>query len=152
MREPPDAGLCQALVQQAPDGIIFADREGVIRLWNAGAQVIWGYPAAEAIGRSLDLLIPERFREAHWTGFRRAIAEGKTKYMGQVLPTRSVRKDGTTIYLDLTLAIVRAESGEVTGAMAIARDITQRRTQEKELRDRLAELEQQVKGLVRPSA
>lgn len=129
------------LVEQAPDGVIFADNAGTIVRWNAAAERIFGYPADEALGTSLDIIVPERFREAHWKGFERALADGETKYAGQVLPTRALRKDGTEIYVELSFAIVKGEGGEVLGALAHARDITERFERDRALRRRLRELE-----------
>lgn len=143
----PFDALARYVVEQSPDGIIFADREGIIRLWNAGAERIFGYSGDEAVGKNLALIIPERFRNAHWSGYRRAMAEGKTKYTGQVMPTRSMREDGTAIYVELTFAILHDEAGNILGALAHVRDITQRYTQGRDLRKRLTELEQQVNTL-----
>jgi PAS domain S-box-containing protein len=132
--------LEEMLYEQAPDAIIYADREGIIRKWNAAAETLFGFSQQEALGQSLDLIIPEQFREAHWTGYNRALAEGETKYRGKALPTRSHRKDGETIYVELTFAIVRYE-GQVQGALAHARDITERWAREREQRQRLREAE-----------
>jgi PAS domain S-box-containing protein len=133
--------LASYLVTQSPDGIVFADREGTICLWNASAERIFGYSSSEAIGRSLDIIIPQQFQKAHWSGYQRAMTEGKTKYSGQSLPTRSLRKDGATIYVELTFAIIHGTEGQMLGAMANVREITERYTQERELRRRLRELE-----------
>jgi PAS domain S-box-containing protein len=133
--------LAGLLVAQAPDGVIFADREGVIREWNASAMAIFGYAREEAVGQTLDLIVPERFREAHWRGYDRALADGDTKYRGQAMPTRSARKDGTTLYVELTFAIIHDGDGAVIGALAHARDITERFARERAERDRLRELE-----------
>jgi PAS domain S-box-containing protein len=133
--------LADYIVMQSPDGIVFADPEGIIRLWNASAERIFGYSSSEAMGKSLDIIIPERFQRAHWSGYHRAITEGKTKYSGQSLPTRSLRKDGATIYVERTFAIVHGTEGQVLGAMAKVREITERYMQERELHRRLAELE-----------
>src|SRR4051794_38485206 len=94
------------LVEQSPDAMIFADREGVIRVWNAAAERIFGHSPAAAIGQSLDIIVPDRFRDAHWTGFRRALLDGATKYAGQSLPTRSMRADGESFYVELSFAII----------------------------------------------
>ncbi|TAK69821.1 MAG: PAS domain S-box protein [Dehalococcoidia bacterium] len=134
------------LVEQAPDAIIFADREGVIRVWNAAAERIFGYPAAAAIGRNLDIIIPEKLREAHWTGYDRALAAGDTKYRGQSLPTRALRQDGSEMYVELSFAIVRGRDGAVVGAMAQARDITERFERDRAMRRRLRELEGGAEG------
>lgn len=114
------------IVQFAPDPLIFADLEGVIRIWNEAAVRMFGHSAEEALGQSLDLIIPERFREQHWTGYDRALGDRDTKYRGQLLTTRSMRKDGTTMYLELSFSIVTGEDGAALGALAQARDVTER--------------------------
>lgn len=139
-----EAETSRMLVDQAPDALIFADTGGIVRSWNRAAERVFGHSPNEAIGQTLDLIVPERFRELHWDGYRRAIAEGRTKYDGQALPTRSVRKDGADIYVELTFSIVHDATGQVIGAMAIARDITERWMREREQRQRLRELEQQT--------
>jgi PAS domain S-box-containing protein len=136
--------LARLLLDQAPDAVIFADLEGTIVEWNSGAEAIFGHTASEAIGQTLDLIVPERFREAHWTGYERALSDGDTKYRGQALPTRSMRKDGSNIYVELTFAIIKAADGVVIGALALARDISERWAKEREQRERLRELEQRM--------
>jgi PAS domain S-box-containing protein len=130
-----------SLVVQAPDAMIFADRDGVVRVWNPAAERIFGYPAAAAIGQNLDIIIPEKLREAHWTGYDRALAAGDTKYRGQSLPTRALKQDGSEIYVELSFAIVHGGDGAVVGAMAQARDITERFERDRAMRRRLRELE-----------
>jgi PAS domain S-box-containing protein len=141
---PPDL---QQLIEQAPDAVIFAGTDGRIAYWNAAAERIFGHPASAALGQSLDIIVPEQFREAHWTGFDRALEEGETKYAGQALPTRSERADGEQIYVELSFAIVRGADGAVIGALAHARDITERFTQDRESRRRLRDLEARVQEL-----
>lgn len=118
--------LHQAIVEQAPDAIIFADREGVIRVWNRGAEAIFGYAAAEVLGSNLDVIIPARLRRAHWEGFRRAVDTGQAKYGTRVLTTRAVHKDGSKLYLDLSFGLIRDAAGTVAGALAVGRDCTAR--------------------------
>jgi len=118
--------LLKAIVEQCPDAMIFADREGAIRLWNRAAEALFGYSSAEVLGASLDVIIPERLRAAHWAGYRRAIAAGETKYGNRVLTTRSARKDGGKLYVELSFALVKDRDGMVTGALATARDGTER--------------------------
>lgn len=142
-----EGSFYRLVVAQVPIGIVFANPEGIIELWNAESETIFGYRPDEAVGQSLDLIIPERFREAHWKGYRRAMAAGHTRLEEQVLITRSSRKDGNTIYLELAFAIVKSETGQVIGALATARDVSQRYTEEKALRERIKELERQVKTL-----
>ena len=137
--------LLQAIVEQAPDAIIFADREGAIRVWNRGAETIFGYAAAEVLGGSLDVIIPEHLRRAHWEGFRRAVDTGQTKYTGRVLTTRSVHKDGSKLYVDLSFGLVRKGAGAIAGALAVGRDCTARHLAEAALRTHVAELEEKKK-------
>lgn len=129
------------LVEQAPDGVIFAGRDGVIRFWNAAAERIFGHAASRAIGQTLDIIIPESLRAAHWTGYDRALEAGATKYRGQSLPTKALRADGTTIYVELSFEVVRGRDGAVLGALAHARDITERFERDRQMRRRLQELE-----------
>ena len=129
------------LVEQAPDAVIFAGTDGVIRVWNGAAERIFGFVASDAVGRDLNIIIPESLQESHWAGYDRALAAGDTKYRGQSLPTKALRKDGSTIYVELSFAIVRGRDGAVIGALAHARDITERFEREREMRRRLRELE-----------
>lgn len=114
------------LLQHAPDAILFADRDGIIRLWNQGAETLFGYSAAEAIGQSLDLIVPEPFRAAHWAGFSRAVQRGRFKSDAMLQTSRALVKNGTTIDVELSAAIIRNASGEVQGIMAIGRDVAER--------------------------
>ncbi len=136
-----DDGLIRELLDQGPDAVIFADTSGVITYWNAAATRVFGHSAEAALGQSLDLIIPEAQRAAHWRGFDRALEAGETKYWGKALPTRSLRADGEAIYVELSFAIVKAADGKVIGALACARDITERWTQDREMRRKLRELE-----------
>lgn len=138
--------LSRHLVEQMADALIFADRDGVIRLWNAGAEALFGHTAEEAVGQSLDLIVPEHLRQAHWQGYHRALSEGATRFGREPLLTRTARKDGTTIYVDMGLAVVTDGQGSVAGAVALLRDVTERRHRERELRRRVAELEEQLQG------
>jgi PAS domain S-box-containing protein len=140
-----EAALSRALVEHLADALIFADREGLIRVWNAGAEAVFGYPADEVLGRRLDLLIPERLRPAHWAAFDAAVDTGRMKYGRDSMTTRSMHRDGRDLYLDLSFALVRDEAGEVLGSVAVARDITRRFEKEKAARKRLAELEARLK-------
>lgn len=129
------------LVHQAPDAMIYADLEGLIQGWNPAAERIFGYSVTAAIGQSLNIIIPEPLREAHWKGYDRALAAGDTKYRGQSLPTKARRADGSQCYVELSFAIVHGATGEVLGAMAQARDITERFERDRAMHRRLRELE-----------
>jgi len=132
--------LDHLLIEQLPDAIVFSDIEGTIRRWNTAAERIFGFTSAEAVGANLDIIIPERFRDAHWRGFERAMNDKATKYVGRPMPTRSARKDGTNIVVELSFEIVVA-GNEAIGALATARDITERFEKERADRKRLQELE-----------
>lgn len=138
--------LSEVLVAAAPDAMIFADRDGVIRVWNGSAEAIFGYPGSEVIGGSLDVIIPERLRSAHWQGFRAAIATGNTKYAGRVLTTRAIHRNGSKLYVDLSFALIRDEAGTVIGSLAIARDCTERYLCDKALRAHVSELERELQA------
>jgi PAS domain S-box-containing protein len=128
--QPEGGKLHRAIVEQAQEAIIFADRDGIIRLWNRGAEIVFGYAAAEAVGQSLDLIVPERFRKAHNEGFSKAIRTGVTRNDGRVLTTRAQNKFGSRLYVDVSFGLVKDESGAVTGAFAIGRDATARHLEE----------------------
>src|SRR5215207_6152275 len=90
------------LLAQAPDAVIFAGTDGNIRTWNAAAERLFCFDEAGALGQSLDIIVPEAFREPHWTAYDKALEAGSTKYAGQSLPTRAQRADGSTFYVELT--------------------------------------------------
>jgi PAS domain S-box-containing protein len=115
-----------AIIQQAPDAVIYIDREGVIRVWNRGAESVFGYTADEAVGQSVDLIVPERFRPAHWAGFRRAVETGHTRPGDPVRTTRSTHKDGRKLYIEISFGLVTGEDGSVVGSVAVGRDCTAR--------------------------
>jgi PAS domain S-box-containing protein len=116
-----DFNLHRAIVAQSPDAIIFADVTGTIRVWNKAAEQLFGHTAAEAVGQTLDIIIPERFREAHWRGFHHAVANGATRSGGRALTTRSAHKDGGKLYVDVSFGLVKDPSGAVIGALAVGR-------------------------------
>ena len=139
-----NADLFQAIVEQSPDAIILADREGVIQVWNRAAETVFGYAAAEVLGGSLDVIIPERLRRAHWEGFHKAIDSGQTKLGARALVTRSVHKSGNKLYVELSFGLIRNAAGAIAGALAVGRDCTARHLADSTLRARVAELEQKI--------
>ncbi len=134
------------IVGGAADAVVFSDREGVIRLWNGGAERIFGWTAAEAVGKSLDVIIPERLRPRHWEGWGRVMQTGVTRYSTETLAVPALRKDGGTISIEFTIQLVRDASGAIAGPAAIVRDVTARFQREKELRARVKELETKLGG------
>jgi PAS domain S-box-containing protein len=131
-------------VEDTQDAIIFADRDGIIRLWNSGAEVMFGYKTDEVLGQSLDLIIPDKLRGRHWDGYREVMATGVTRYGRELLAVPGIRKDGTRISLEFSIALLRGATGDLQGAVAILRDVTARWQQEKALKERLAALEARV--------
>lgn len=134
--------LHELLIEQSPDAIIFADSTGIIRIWSSAAERIFGFTKSDALGANINIIIPERLRDAHWRGFERALAERTTKYAGQALPTKAVCLDGTQIYVEFSFAIVIDAKGDVLGALAHARDITKRFEKERVDRKHLQALEE----------
>jgi PAS domain S-box-containing protein len=142
MTEIADHGwLYQRIVEDSPIAILFADREGTIRFWNAGAGAMFGYTAEEALGQSLDLIVPEKQRARHWEGWARVMASGVTKYGRDALAVPATKKDGSRISIEFNIVLLRAPTGELLGAAAMVQDVTARWQQQKEMRARLAALE-----------
>ena len=133
--------LSEKILTLAPDAIMFADRDGIIRLWNQGAERIFGCSAEQAIGQSLDLIIPEKLRERHWEGYHKTMATGETRYGTEMLAVPALHQNGSRMSTEFSIVLMQDDDGKPLGVAAIMRDITERRNQEKELRDRLAELE-----------
>jgi PAS domain S-box-containing protein len=121
--------LFRLVVDQAPDGIVFADREGVIQIWNSAAAELFGYLPEEAIGRSLDIIVPEHLRHAHWEGFGKAVASGNTTHGTGAMKTRATHKAGQKLYVSLAFSVVKDRECKVIGAMATARPFTEDKTQ-----------------------
>jgi len=134
--------MAEQIVQENSDAILFADHEGTIRLWNRGAEAMFGHTAAEAEGNSLDLIIPENLRGRHWEGYHKVMESGVTRYGTELLSAPGIRKDGTRLSLEFSMVIVRGEDGTVLGTGAIIRDITERFKKEKTLKERLKVLEE----------
>jgi len=119
--------LADLILDQVADAVIYADRSGTIIRWNRAAAALFGYPAEEALGQSIDLIIPQHLRAAHWGGFEAAVTRGALKLQGRPTLTRAQHQSGRKLYIEMTFAIVkdRAET-EVLGAVAMARDATER--------------------------
>jgi PAS domain S-box-containing protein len=131
----------QSLVQAAGDAIIAAGTDGKILLWNPAAERIFGFTAEDALGHSLDLIIPERFRNRHWDGYQRVMRTGQTRYGTEVLRVPALHKDGRSLSIAFTVALLHAGDGGIEAIVAIVRDETARWAEERALRQRLTELE-----------
>ena len=139
-----DKVLPSLLVAQTSDAVIFADTQGVIHLWNGGAERVFGHASADVVGGPLDIIIPEKLLQAHNNGFSHAMSTGVMKYVNKVLTTRSMRKDGITIYVDMSFDMIKDDAGNILGALAIARDCTERFNAERAQRVKISELEKAV--------
>ena len=136
---------CHQLVAAVGDAVIVSDAGGAIVLWNAGAERLFGYTEAEALGRSLDLITPERLRNRHWDGYRKSMDTGTTRYgAGEMLRVPATHKDGRAMSIAFTVAMLFTPEHKASGVIAIIRDETTRFNDDRALRKRLAELEAQV--------
>lgn len=115
----------ERIVADVGDALIYIDDQGVIRVWNAHAAALFGFSAQEALGHSVDLIIPAHLREAHWRGFERALQRG-TVSRAEVRTTRGLHKDGRKLYVDMSFSIVKNDAGQALGSTAMARDATNR--------------------------
>jgi PAS domain S-box-containing protein len=135
----------KSFIDAASDGIIAAGTDGKIVFWNAAATRIFGFPAEEALGASLDLIIPERFRARHWEGYRRVMSTGETKYQSDVLRVPARHRDGKSLSIAFTVTLLESPDGKGRLIAAIVRDETARWNEERALRQKVSELEQQTK-------
>jgi len=140
------------LVEAIGDAIIVSDAGGAITLWNPAAERVFGFTEAEALGQSLDLIIPERLRHRHWEGYHKTMSTGLTRYGHDLLRVPGAHKDGRTMSIAFTVALLQAPGGEVTGIVAVVRDETARFTEERNLKKRVTELEAQAGQLSWPAA
>ena len=118
--------LGELIVQQTAEAVIYSSREGVVERWNAAAAAMFGYSAAEVLGQSMDLMIPEHLRAAHWRGFDAAMASGNLRLNGRPTMTRGLHKTGQKLYVEMSFALVRDGAGAVLGSVAVARDVTEK--------------------------
>lgn len=139
--------ICQRIVEGSPLAMIFADRDGIIRLWNAGAEAMFGYEAGEVLGHTMDFMIPERHRARHWEGYGRTMATGITKYGRQTLAVPAIVKDGRRISIEFNIVLLHDINGKVLGAAAMIQDVTLRWERDKALRERLAAAEAKLQDL-----
>ncbi len=123
--------ICRNIVDGAQDAIIFADADGIVRLWNSGAETIFGYSASEAIGQDLDIIIPEKLKERHRQGYRKAMDTGISRYMHELLAVPALRKDGARISIEFSIVILKSNTGGIVGSAALVRDVTARWEREK---------------------
>jgi PAS domain S-box-containing protein len=136
-----DEWLAQAVLTATPEAVVVCDADGLIRLWNTGAQRVFGYSSSEAIGQSLDIIIPAKLRQRHWDGYHKTMATGETRYGDKLLSVPASHQDGHRLSVEFSVALLAHHDGRIVGISAIMREVTERRNDERALRGRLAELE-----------
>lgn len=148
------ADLAARILDGSPDAILICDPQGVVRYWNYGAERVFGFAAAEAVGVSMDLIIPERLRARHWAGWDAAMTRGTTAYDdGRLLMVPAVHKDGRRISIEFSIQLLKDANGHIEWVVAFVRDVTERYAREKALRAELNALRQdKTSGSVPPAA
>jgi PAS domain S-box-containing protein len=139
-----EAWLAHAAVTESAEAIVVSDPDGIIRLWNAGATRMFGFTADEALGRDLDLIIPEKLRDRHNKGYQQTMATGYTRYGESLLAVPALHRDGHRLSIEFSVALLRNDAGQIVGISAIMREVTERRNAERALRTKIAELEARV--------
>lgn len=138
--------LYRRIVDALSDAVVLADPAGAITLWNPGAEQLFGYAATEAVGQTLDLIIPEKQRARHWAGYRQVMASGTTRYGSDVLAVPAVHKDGSRRSIEFTVALIRDDDG-IIGIVAVMRDVTARFEEQRRQSARVRDLEEQLRTL-----
>ena len=141
---------CKALVESIGDAVIASDASGAINLWNPSATRMFGFTEAEALGKSLDIIIPQRQQQRHWDGYHKTMETGITKYGNDVLRVPAVHKDGHTLSIAFTVAMLHTPDGKISAIVAVVRDESARFAEDRALKKRLTELEMQVGVQAKP--
>lgn len=137
----------EALVAAVGDAMMVCDAQGRITLWNPAAERMFGHLEAEALGQSLDIIIPQRQQQRHWDGYHQTMKTGITKYGHDLLRVPALHKDGRTLSIAFTVALIHSADGSVSGIAAVVRDESARFAQDRETRKKITELEAQVSAL-----
>ena len=132
--------ICPILIEQSPDAILCCDRDGIIRLWNRGAERLFGFTSDEALGASLDIIIPKRLRARHWLGYRQVMATGISSYGNKLLAVPALHRDGTERSIEFSIVLLRDAAHGVAGVASIMRDVSERFQREKALRAEMTAL------------
>jgi PAS domain S-box-containing protein len=139
--------LCRRILESSPDAVLVSGRDGLIKAWNEASTRLFGFGEQEAIGQSMDLIIPERLRGRHWQGWDHTMETGVTRYgAGQLLAVPATHKDGRTLSVEFSIQLLRDETGTIEWVVAIFRDVTERFQRDKALKLRLKELEAKLGG------
>jgi len=136
-----DARFCIRLVEDMSDAVVYSDNAGIIRFWNHGAERIFGYSVREALGRPLDIIIPEKLRQRHWAGYAETMRTGQTRYSANdMLAVPAMRKDGSRISVEFSILPFYDHAGRVIGIAAVLRDVTIRYEETKRLKAEISAL------------
>lgn len=136
--------ILEAIFNGVGDGVLFCDTNGIIQVWNNGCEKIFGYSAKEAIGQSLDIIIPQKYRKRHWDGFFAAVKSKTSKYSDDLLKVPAIGKNDKTLSIEFSIAIVE-QNGQLLGFGAIIRDATQSFLEKKQLKNEIEELKNKLK-------
>jgi PAS domain S-box-containing protein len=139
-----EAWLAEAVVTESAEAIVVTDPAGIILLWNNGAARIFGFSAADVVGQSLDVIIPEKLRARHWQGYQQTMLTGYTRYGDKLLSVPALHSDGHRLSIEFSVALLRDDAGQIVGISAIMREVSERREAEKALRTKLSELQIRV--------
>jgi PAS domain S-box-containing protein len=139
-----DQAIEVALIEGTDHAVIVADPDGVIRFWNPAAERILGRSRSDALGESLDIIIPDKLRARHWDGYERVMQTGRTDYAGRTLAVPALRHDGTRISVEFTVTLLRDATGAIRGIAAVLRDVTAAWEEQRAVRARIAELEREL--------
>lgn len=131
----------QQLVGSVGDAIVASNADGAITLWNPAAERMFGHTEVEALGNSLDLIIPQRQQQRHWDGYNKTMQTGVTRYGNDVLRVPALHKDGHTLSIAFTVALLHSPDGKISAIVAVIRDETSRFNEDRNMRKRLSELE-----------
>jgi PAS domain S-box-containing protein len=135
------------ILDGSPDAVLICDRAGIVRYWNAAAERVFGFSATEALGASMNLIVPERVRLRHWAGWEAAMTRGVTRYAeGQLLAVPALHKDGRQISIEFSIQLLKDADGQIEWVVAIVRDVTERFLREKDLLAQLKAVQAQSTG------
>ena len=142
-----DEPLEVGLIANTDHAVIVADVDGVICFWNPAAERIFGHARADALGETLDIIVPDKLRARHWDGYRRVMQTGRTEYAGRTLAVPALRRDGTRISVEFTVTLLRDPAGVLRGIAAVLRDVTAEWEARRALQRRAGELERELEAL-----
>jgi PAS domain S-box-containing protein len=132
------------LVESIGDAIVISDAQGIIIYWNPAAERIFGFSKAEALGSTMDFIVPERLRHRHNEGYEHSMQTGTTRYGDKLLTVPALQKSGKPLSIAFTVSMIFDENHKAVAVAAVIRDDTERFTEQRALKKRIAELEAQL--------